>query len=77
MQHQASETNTRVLRQAERVKAEGATVHACEEQLQEIERCISVFLLENPEQGSLSLATIISSALCTLTRSVWLAVCWG
>lgn len=68
LQHQASETNTRVLRQAERVKAEGATVHACEEQLQEIERCISVFLLENPEQGSLSLATIISSALCTLTR---------
>ncbi|XP_045069168.1 serine/threonine-protein kinase SMG1 [Coregonus clupeaformis] len=68
LQHQASETNTRVLRQAERVKAEGATVHACEEQLQEIERCISVFLLENPEQGSLSLATIISSALCALTR---------
>uniref|UniRef100_A0A673ZF53 non-specific serine/threonine protein kinase n=1 Tax=Salmo trutta TaxID=8032 RepID=A0A673ZF53_SALTR len=74
LQHQASETNTRVLRQAERVKAEGATVHACEEQLQEIERCISVFLLENPEQGSLSLATIISSALCTLTRSTNLMV---
>ncbi|XP_028978964.2 serine/threonine-protein kinase SMG1 isoform X1 [Esox lucius] len=68
LQHQAADTNTRVLRQADRVKAEGATAHACEEQLQEIERCIAVFLHENPEQGSLGLAAIIASALCALTR---------
>ncbi|XP_056143769.1 serine/threonine-protein kinase SMG1 [Lampris incognitus] len=68
LQHQAAETNARVVRQAERFKAEGTTVHACEEQLQEIDRCIAVFLRENGEPGSLSLAGIITSALCTLTR---------
>ena len=68
LQRQASDTNGRVLRQAERVKAEGASPQACEEQLQEIERCIGVFLRENPEQGSLSLAGVLVSALCTLSR---------
>ncbi|XP_071393422.1 serine/threonine-protein kinase SMG1 [Centroberyx affinis] len=68
LQHQAADTNGRVLRQAERLKAEGTTGAACEEQLQEIERCIAVFLRENGEPGSLSLAGIITSALCTLCR---------
>ncbi|XP_067088604.1 serine/threonine-protein kinase SMG1 isoform X1 [Osmerus mordax] len=68
LQRQASDTNGRMLRQAERVKAEGASPQACEEQLQEIERCIGVFLRENPEQGSLSLAGVLVSALCTLSR---------
>ncbi|XP_035261317.1 serine/threonine-protein kinase SMG1 [Anguilla anguilla] len=68
LQHHVAETNTRLLRQVERLKAEGAGAPACEEQLQEIERCISVFLRENGELGSFSLAGIIVSALCTLTR---------
>ncbi|KAK1162804.1 serine/threonine-protein kinase SMG1-like [Acipenser oxyrinchus oxyrinchus] len=68
LQHHAADTNSRLLRQAERLKAEGASVPVCEEQLQEIERCITVFLRENGELGSLSLAGILVSALCTLTR---------
>ncbi|MGH0130149.1 UNVERIFIED_CONTAM: hypothetical protein FKN15_041200 [Acipenser sinensis] len=68
LQHYAADTNSRLLRQAERLKAEGASVPVCEEQLQEIERCITVFLHENGELGSLSLAGILVSALCTLTR---------
>ncbi|KAK1877563.1 Serine/threonine-protein kinase SMG1 [Dissostichus eleginoides] len=68
LQHQAAETNERVLHHAERLKAEGTTAAACEEQLQEIEHCISVFLRENGEPGALSLAGIITSALCTLCR---------
>ncbi|XP_016124674.1 serine/threonine-protein kinase SMG1-like [Sinocyclocheilus grahami] len=68
LQHHAAETNTRLLRQVERLKAEGAGVPVCEEQLQEIERCIKVFLLEDTELGSFSLAGIIVSALCALTR---------
>lgn len=70
LQHHVAETNTRLLRQVERLKAEGTGAPACEEQLQEIERCISVFLRENGELGSFSLAGIIVSALCTLTRCV-------
>lgn len=54
--------------QAERLKAEGTTTAACEEQVQEIEHCIAGFLRENGEQGSVSLAGIIASALCTLCR---------
>ncbi|KAL0197798.1 hypothetical protein M9458_006338, partial [Cirrhinus mrigala] len=61
LQHHAAETNTRLLRQ-------GAGVPVCEEQLQEIERCIKVFLHEDAELGSFSLAGIIVSALCALTR---------
>uniref|UniRef100_A0A8B9KFC0 non-specific serine/threonine protein kinase n=1 Tax=Astyanax mexicanus TaxID=7994 RepID=A0A8B9KFC0_ASTMX len=68
LQHHAAETNTRLLRQVERLKAEGATVPVCEEQLQEIERCIKVFLHEDAELASFSLAGIIVSALCALTR---------
>ncbi|CAL8342926.1 unnamed protein product [Merluccius merluccius] len=68
LQHQAAEANSRVMRQAERLKAEGTTTHTCEEQLQEIERCIAVFQRENVEQGSFSLAAIITSALCALMR---------
>uniref|UniRef100_A0A4W6DZP7 non-specific serine/threonine protein kinase n=1 Tax=Lates calcarifer TaxID=8187 RepID=A0A4W6DZP7_LATCA len=68
LQHQVADTNERVLHQAERLKAEGTTAAACEEQLQEIEHCITVFLRENGESGSLSLAGIITSALCTLCR---------
>lgn len=68
LQHQVADTNERVVHQAERLKAEGTTVAACEEQLQEIEHCITVFLRENGEPGSLSLAAIITSALCTLCR---------
>lgn len=67
-QHQVAEANERVLHQAERLKAEGSTATACEEQLQEIERCIAVFLQENGDAGSLSLSGIITSALCTLCR---------
>lgn len=70
LQHHAAETNTRLLRQVERLKAEGASVPVCEEQLQEIERCIKVFLHEDAELASFSLAGIIISALCTLTRSL-------
>lgn len=68
LQHQVADTNDRVMHQAERLKAEGTTAAACEEQLQEIEHCITVFLRENGEPGSLSLAGIITSALCTLCR---------
>lgn len=70
LQHHTAETNTRLLRQVERLKAEGASVLVCEEQLQEIERCIKVFLHEDAELSSFSLAGIIISALCALTRSV-------
>eukprot|EP00064_Thunnus_orientalis_P012320 superscaffoldBa00001877_g12355 len=68
LQHQVADTNERVMHQAERLKAEGTTAAACEEQLQEIEHCIAVFLRENGEPGSLSLAGIITSALCSLCR---------
>ncbi|XP_035470486.2 serine/threonine-protein kinase SMG1 isoform X2 [Scophthalmus maximus] len=68
LQHQVADTNECVMHQAERLKAEGTTVADCEEQLQEIEHCITVFLRENGEPGSLSLAGIITSALCTLCR---------
>nr|XP_046270775.1 serine/threonine-protein kinase SMG1 isoform X2 [Scatophagus argus] len=68
LQHQVADNNERVMQQAERLKAEGTNAAACEEQLQEIEHCITVFLRENGEPGSLSLAGIITSALCTLCR---------
>ncbi|XP_063077660.1 serine/threonine-protein kinase SMG1 isoform X2 [Engraulis encrasicolus] len=68
LQHHAADTNTRLLRQAERLKAEGASVTQCEEQLQDIERCIAAFLRENAEPGAYSMAGIILSALCALTR---------
>uniref|UniRef100_A0A3Q3Q4X1 non-specific serine/threonine protein kinase n=1 Tax=Monopterus albus TaxID=43700 RepID=A0A3Q3Q4X1_MONAL len=68
LQHQVADTNERVMHQAERLKVEGTTAAACEEQLQEIEHCITVFLQENGEPGSLSLAGIITSALCALCR---------
>lgn len=70
LQHQIADANERVVHQAERLKAEGTTAAACEEQLQEIEHCITIFLGENGEPGSLSLAGIITSALCTLCRFV-------
>ncbi|XP_076000329.1 serine/threonine-protein kinase SMG1 isoform X2 [Genypterus blacodes] len=68
LQHQVADTNERVVRHAERSKAEGTTAAACEEQLQEIEHCIAVFLRENGELGSLSLSGIITTALCALCR---------
>ncbi|KAF7200875.1 serine/threonine-protein kinase SMG1 isoform X2 [Nothobranchius furzeri] len=68
LQHQVAEANERMMHQAERLKAEGTTVAVCEEQLQEIENCIGVYLRENAEPGSLSLSAIITSALCTLCR---------
>lgn len=68
LQRQVADTNERVMHQAERLKAEGTTAAACEEQLKEIEHCIGVFLRENGESGSLSLAGIITSALCSLCR---------
>uniref|UniRef100_A0A8C4EGN0 non-specific serine/threonine protein kinase n=1 Tax=Dicentrarchus labrax TaxID=13489 RepID=A0A8C4EGN0_DICLA len=68
LQHQVADTNERVMHQAERLKAECTTAAACEEQLQEIEHCITVYLRENGELGSLSMAGIITSALCTLCR---------
>lgn len=68
LQHQVADTNERVMHQADRLKAEGTTLAACEEQVQEIEHCIKVFLHENAEPGSLSLAGIITSALCALCR---------
>ncbi|XP_030068689.1 serine/threonine-protein kinase SMG1 isoform X2 [Microcaecilia unicolor] len=68
LQHYAADINSRLVRQMERLKQEAVTVPVCEEQLKEIERCIKVFLLENGEEGSLSLASVIISALCTLTR---------
>ncbi|XP_061604634.1 serine/threonine-protein kinase SMG1 [Phyllopteryx taeniolatus] len=68
LQRQVADTNERVMHQAERLKAEGTTAAACEEQLKEIEHCIGVFLRENGESGSLSLAGIITSALGSLCR---------
>uniref|UniRef100_A0A3P8VUM7 non-specific serine/threonine protein kinase n=1 Tax=Cynoglossus semilaevis TaxID=244447 RepID=A0A3P8VUM7_CYNSE len=68
LQHQVAEANECVMHQADRRKTEGTSAADCEEQLQEIERCITVYLRENGEQGSLSLAGIITSALCTLCR---------
>ncbi|CAJ1075376.1 LOW QUALITY PROTEIN: serine/threonine-protein kinase SMG1 [Xyrichtys novacula] len=68
LQHQLAETNDRVLQQTDLLKADGANVAACEEQLHEIEHCITVFLRENAELGSLSMACIITTALCTLCR---------
>lgn len=68
LQHQLADTNDLVMHHAERLKAEGTTAAACMEQVQEIEHCIIIFLHENGEQGSLSLAGIITSALCTLCR---------
>ncbi|XP_058508783.1 serine/threonine-protein kinase SMG1 [Solea solea] len=68
LQHHVADTNECVIHQADRLKAEGTTAADCEEQLQEIEHCITVFLRENGEQGSLSLAGILTSALSTLCR---------
>ncbi|XP_073447222.1 serine/threonine-protein kinase SMG1 isoform X3 [Aquarana catesbeiana] len=68
LQRYYADTNNRLLRQVERLKQEVATVPVCEEQLKEIERCIKVFLHENDEEGSLSLASVVVSALCALTR---------
>ncbi|XP_068192330.1 serine/threonine-protein kinase SMG1 isoform X2 [Antennarius striatus] len=68
LQHQVGDANDRVMHQAERLKAEGTTAAVCEEQLQEIEHCTTVFLRENGEPGSLSLAGIITTALCKLCR---------
>ncbi|XP_053326618.1 serine/threonine-protein kinase SMG1 [Spea bombifrons] len=68
LQRYAADTNNRLLRQVERLKQEAVSVPVCEEQLKEIERCIKVFLHENGEEGSLSLACVVISALCTLTR---------
>ncbi|XP_043946465.1 serine/threonine-protein kinase SMG1-like [Protopterus annectens] len=73
LQHYAADINSRLIRQVERLKQEAmkqepATLSACDEHFQEIERCIKVFLHENGEEGSLSLASVIISALCTLTR---------
>ncbi|XP_065588599.1 serine/threonine-protein kinase SMG1 isoform X4 [Cyrtonyx montezumae] len=68
LQRYAADINSRLIRQVERLKQEAVTVSVCEEQLKEIERCIKVFLHENGEEGSLSLASVIISALCTLTR---------
>lgn len=68
LQRFAADVNSRLIRQVERLKQESVTVPVCEEQLKEIERCIKVFLHENADEGSLSLASVIISALCTLTR---------
>uniref|UniRef100_A0A674HGV3 non-specific serine/threonine protein kinase n=1 Tax=Taeniopygia guttata TaxID=59729 RepID=A0A674HGV3_TAEGU len=68
LQRYAADINSRLIRQVERLKQEAVTVPVCEEQLKEIERCIKVFLHENGEEGSLSLASVIISALCALTR---------
>ncbi|XP_063170959.1 serine/threonine-protein kinase SMG1 [Candoia aspera] len=68
LQRYAADINSRLIRQVERLKQEAVTVPVCEEQLKEIERCIKVFLHENGEEGSLSLASVIISALCSLTR---------
>lgn len=70
LQRYAADINSRLIRQVERLKQEAVTVPVCEDQLKEIERCIKVFLHENGEEGSLSLASVIISALCTLTRCV-------
>ncbi|KAK2533370.1 Smg1 [Columba guinea] len=69
LQRYAADINNRLIRQVERLKQEAVTVPVCEEQLKEIERCIKVFLHENGEEGSLSLASVIISALCTLTSA--------
>ncbi|XP_044160054.1 LOW QUALITY PROTEIN: serine/threonine-protein kinase SMG1 [Bufo gargarizans] len=68
LQRHYADTNSRLLRQVERLKQEAVSVPVCEEQLKEIERCIKVFLHENGDEGSLSLASVVISALCTLTR---------
>ncbi|XP_062915129.1 serine/threonine-protein kinase SMG1 isoform X2 [Mobula hypostoma] len=68
LQRFAADVNSRLIRQVERLKQESVTVPVCEEQLKEIERCIKVFLHENGDEGSLSLASVIISALCALTR---------
>ncbi|XP_063286393.1 serine/threonine-protein kinase SMG1 isoform X2 [Pelobates fuscus] len=68
LQRYAADTNNRLLRQVERLKQEAVSLPACEDQLKEIERCIKVFLHENGEEGSLSLASVVISALCSLTR---------
>ncbi|KAG9477052.1 hypothetical protein GDO78_002442 [Eleutherodactylus coqui] len=68
LQRHYADTNNRLLRQVERLKQEAVSVPVCEDQLKEIERCIKVFLHENGEEGSLSLASVVISALCTLTR---------
>lgn len=75
-QHQVAETNERMMHQAERLKAEATSVAASEEQLEEIEHCILVFLRENADPGSLSLAGIIVSALCALCRLLVLLQLW-
>lgn len=76
LQHQIAETNDRVMRQAERLKAEGTTAAVCEEQVQEIEHCITGFLRENGDHGSLGLAGIITSVLCTLCRFGTSSLLW-
>uniref|UniRef100_A0A8C0E9C3 non-specific serine/threonine protein kinase n=1 Tax=Bubo bubo TaxID=30461 RepID=A0A8C0E9C3_BUBBB len=68
LQRYAADINNRLIRQVERLKQEAVTVPVCEEQLKEIERCIKVFLHENGEEGSLSLASVIISALRALTK---------
>ncbi|XP_053551228.1 serine/threonine-protein kinase SMG1 isoform X2 [Bombina bombina] len=68
LQRYAADTNSRLLRQVERLKQEAVSLPVCEEQLKEIERCIKVFLHENGDEGSLSMASVVVSALCTLTR---------
>nr|XP_014350631.1 PREDICTED: serine/threonine-protein kinase SMG1 [Latimeria chalumnae] len=68
LQHYAADINSRLIRQMERLKQEAVTLPVCEDQLKEIERCIKVFLRENGEEGSLSLASVVISALCALTR---------
>ncbi|XP_056263705.1 serine/threonine-protein kinase SMG1 isoform X2 [Pseudoliparis swirei] len=68
LRRQVSDANERVLRHAERLKAEGTTSLACQEQLQEIELCITLFLREHGEPGALSLAGVITSALSALCR---------
>ncbi|XP_075035849.1 serine/threonine-protein kinase SMG1 [Mixophyes fleayi] len=68
LQRNYADTNAKLLRQVERLKQEAVSLPVCEDQLKEIERCIKVFLHENAEEGSLSLASVVISALCTLTR---------
>ncbi|KAM4698242.1 serine/threonine-protein kinase SMG1 [Rhinophrynus dorsalis] len=68
LQRFAADTNNRLVRQVERLKQESVSLPVCEEQLKEIERCIKVFLHENGDEGCLSLASVVISALCTLTR---------
>ncbi|OCT64106.1 hypothetical protein XELAEV_18045208mg [Xenopus laevis] len=68
LQRYAADTNNKLLRQVDRLKQEAVSLPVCEEQLKEIERCIKVFLHENGEEGCLSLASVVISALCALTR---------